>query len=1432
MHKAADINEAGLPLIQAEHGIWLGQQLNPASPFYNAAEVMDIRGPLSAPTFGAALCQALLEAPALHRTFRETPEGPRQFFIAPKPEVVVLDFSAETQPQDMAEKWMCDDLAGAADLTRGPLYQQALIKLADDHHLWYQRIHHIAADGFAFALFSHRVAELYNSEVETCPQGKPLADYTPVLLDDQNYQSSEQRETSRQFWCRQLPQSPRPVSLSRSRVPITDWPLRYSTEINSDHFSRLQNFARTLDANWADVLTAMVAALVYRQTAAEDIILGLPVMGRIGTPALRVPAMIMNIAPLRIDGRGLRTLADWVRKVASEQKLCRPHQRYRYEHLRRDLKAVGGDKRLYGPVVNIMPFDRQLRFGNCELQVRNLAAGPVEDISFAFVLQPDNRLRFDIEANPHRYSEKQLALYQENILKFLENPSQPVQLAVESFAWLAGAELPSPRPSVLQLFAEQVNKKPHAIALVDGNMQISFAALSEKARRFAQGLKYHHVNPGDIVALDLPRGEAAVVSCLGCLMAGAPYVFLDPKGPQARNQRILQDAQPTLVVADKINHTAVSYASLIHTQPLAESECDIPEDTLAYLIYTSGSTGAPKGVMVGRRALAEFVLGAAATYDIRAKDRVLQYAPLHFDASVEEIFVTLCQGATLVIRDESMLDSVSLFLDTCARWKISVLDLPTAYWHELVFYCHSTNTPLPAAVHTVIIGGEAALPERVRQWHQLATAQVRLLNTYGPSEATVVTSCTQLLKDQPISIGAPLPGRQLAVVDRQGRILQRDEAGELVILGGGIGVGYKNMPEVSATRFRSLQFPWLQQAQCGYFTGDRAQITAQGTVEYLGRLDAEVKISGHRINPVEIESAILSLGLAKEVAVVISNRSGEQKSLTAFMVATDEGNRVDVQTLRQQLSALLPAPMLPTRVEWLSRLLQNAAGKVDRKALAALAAADAPSIAPENLSVEEQLVIQTWQQVLGITAINSDDDFFMLGGQSLQTIQVANRLSAALQREIAVTLLFEHPTVRQLASALAQQSMPEESVHIKEIVHADIAHFQTDLLPANKQQIKPLKDCKTVLLTGATGFVGAQLLHQLLHACDATVICFVRASSVENAHRKIVQALAKQRLAVSHLHDKIEILLADLEQPGFDLSREDFQQLALRCDAVLHNAANTSVMRDYQSLRAANVLSTQTLLQIAAIKGVPFHLISTIAVAPATGLPEDFVPWHDGLSDGYQQSKWAAERSVQIAHGKGYNVNVYRLARVVGDFHSAAVNDKDLVWNIAATSVRNAAFPSLPIREPWTPVDLVARFIVANALQTGEQKMVTNPVLNIMPPTAVALQDVGRWLAEAGFPLAFVSIADWCARLAASPHPEDRALLGFFQQRSGTEPKKMILPEIRDQVSRAHLKACNIDLPVIDHHDFNAYLAAAIEQGLIPAPHSQTHHPRGLYEPA
>ena len=469
-------------------------------------------------------------------------------------------------------------------------------------------------------------------------------------------------------------------------------------------------------------------------------------------------------------------------------------------------------------------------------------------------------------------------------------------------AILDGEPLAGPIVAVPQAFAERVAAGPDRPALVAGTIGLSYAELDAAVARRADLLRADGAGPGRLVTVCRGRGVEAIVAILAVLRTGAAYLPLDPGAPAARNEAILADA---------CAGTPPDPAEVTARGEVVLAAASVPART-AYVVYTSGSTGTPNGVLVGQPALAHFVAGAVRRYGITADDRVLQFAPLHFDASVEEIFVTLAAGGTLVLRGDDMLD-VPALLAGCARHAITVLDLPTAYWHELAYALSTGVAELPPTLRTVVIGGEAALPERVARWRQAVGGRVRLLNTYGPTEATVVATVADLSGHDgaDVPIGLPLPGVRAALVD-----------GELWLLGGGLADGYLGRPELTADRFTTLA------GEPAYRTGDRVRVRADGQLGYLGRLDDEVKINGHRIDPAAVESVLLGHAGVRECAVVAQDLADGMKRLVAYVAGT-----VTADDARQYLAQRLPAAAVPATVRLVRTLPRSSTGKIDRRML-------------------------------------------------------------------------------------------------------------------------------------------------------------------------------------------------------------------------------------------------------------------------------------------------------------------------------------------------------------------------------------------------------------------------------------------------------------------------------------------------------------------
>lgn len=1398
-----------LPLSAAQAGIWWGQQLDPTSPLYNTAEALEIEGPLDVPAFLAALQTVLAGCEALHRRFVAHGDTAEQHAcVPPEPCTASLDWRGRADARAAMWTWIAEDLRRPVDLAVGPLYRSVLFTLADDHHVWLLRAHHIALDGFAFSLLRERLWQHYRALVQGSAPPRPVEiGLRDVIAEDQAYAASPDHAADRAFWCTWLADQPCAVSFARTsanagpevhrhRMPLADtWPPPAPAACKT---------------SWPELVMATVAAALHDTHDHDDLVLGLPMMGTMGSLALRVPCMSMNIVPLRIRWRATSSLATRVEAIGASLRRLRPHARYRYEQLRRDLRRVGGGRRLFGPVLNILPWGQPRAPAGLRCTLHPISAGPVEDLSIAvWGGVGDTPPTVYLDGNAQLYDAATLT----EIGARLRDTWTAIVTGLQRAPTPGSTPSEPPPPDVLDAFRSHVERTPEAIAIEDGDTALTYAELDRRARVVEARLRDAGVVPESLVAIDLPRGATAIAAMLGTLRLGAAYLPLDPEGPVERNASIVRAARPhaTLTCTSLRAHAEAFGVPIIDAEAdAAPIASDIPTtgpEALGYVLYTSGSTGTPHGVMISRRNLASFVHAAAQRYGWTKRDRVLQFAPLHFDASVEEIFVTLALGATLVLRTTAMMDSLEAFVDACAERRITVLDLPTAFWHELAFAMAHRGLTLPPAVRCVIIGGEAALPERVADWRRVAPPGTALLNTYGPTETTVVATCAALHDhdDGEIPIGRPLAGIDVLVVDDQGRVCAPGETGELWILGPTLARGYSHDPELTARRFVTCTM--LAGHPRAYRTGDRVRQREDGQLVFVGRVDHEVKISGHRIDPSAVEHVLARCPGVVEVAVVVVVQ-GAQKHLVAHVHTTDPGPS-EAELLTVARARLLPAAV-PSRIVRSHALPKTRSGKIDRRALAQRTTALTPhATAPASDDPLERTVLAVWQEVLGRGDLGLEDDVFDRGAHSLQTIQVANRLSARLGRPIAVALIFRHPTVAGLAAALAPERAASPS---------PTASFEADATLAPHLVPTPTtaawRPPETILLTGATGFVGVHLLDQLLTRTTARIRCLVRAPDLAAARERLHAARHESGLHRPADADRIEIIVADLAQPRFGLAEDTFRRLADDVDLIVHNAAAVNLVRPYASLRSVNVEATRQLLELAMTdRATPIYAISTIAVGPrrdtAPDVDERFFAAHRGLQDGYTQSKWVAERLLAQAHARGLPVCVLRLGRVVGPRATGWVNPQDILWRMLRTGLQRGVLPQLDLEEPWTPVDDIAAFVAELCRRPPPR----DPVVHVTPEPPLRLADLYRWIRTYGYAFRECPWPQWHALVGAGRSDDERATLAFFD-RDGTDAP----PVAMGPILHATFDRLRGDLPctAIDESLIHAYLQFCERAELLP----------------
>ncbi len=600
---------------------------------------------------------------------------------------------------------------------------------------------------------------------------------------------------------------------------------------------------------------------------------------------------------------------------------------------------------------------------------------------------------------------------------------------------MRGPDMAFPQDATLaDLVEAQADRTPTALALVHDDEQLTYAELDARANRLARALQAAGVGPDVPAAILLERSTGLAVSLLATLKAGGACLPLDPGQPPLRLAAMLRDADPPVLVtseqlAGRLSEHPGRVILLDRDGPaIARHDATRPPrrcgpSDLAYVIYTSGSTGEPKGVMLTHRGLVNHNVAVARLYGLAAGDRVAQFCSIGFDVSVEEIFPTWDTGATLVLRSDDVPVLGTAWLQWLRRMRITVLNLPTAYWHEWVRDLQGLGEQVPERVRLVIVGGEKALGSAYRTWLDVGGNRVRWLNAYGPAEASVLATvydpaagaAEPQSADPPI--GRPLANTTVHVLDERGEPAG-EEVGELLIGGVGVGRGYLNRPDLTAERFVPDRFGGDPAARL-YRTGDLVRLLPDGNLEFVGRRDEQVKVRGFRIECGEVESVLARHAAVAEVAVVVREDVPSDKRLVAY-VAPRTGAAPTSVELRRFVSEHLPRYMVPSAFVRVEALPMTPNGKLARDALPPPGDArrELATASTATRTPTERTIAAIWARVLRIAEVGADDDFFDLGGHSLHGMQVVAAVRQELGVELGVRSLFEAPTVARLAASV------------------------------------------------------------------------------------------------------------------------------------------------------------------------------------------------------------------------------------------------------------------------------------------------------------------------------------------------------------------------------------------------------------------------------
>jgi amino acid adenylation domain-containing protein len=1027
----------------AQLGIWHAQQLDHDNPAYNTGEYLEFRGDLDLALFQRALRHTIDEADTYGVRFTVDGDEPQQYVERGDDwPLHVVDVSTAPDPRAAAEAWMWADMRRPVDLREGPLFTQAVFTAAPDHFFWYQRVHHIVFDAFSATVVIKRLAQVYAAlragEVPVNGALEPVS----VLLDADNaYRASAEFREDREFWSDVLKGAPEIASMSGRPVSrAVQIPRRHLEEVDVSDAADLRQAARRLNTSFGGLMITAAAIYLHRRTGVEDLVLGLPVHGRVGARQLRIPGLTTNTVPIRLLVRRETTVAELSRQVFGAIADASRHQRYRYDEIRRDLKLVDGGS-LFGLLINVMSFDYTAQFGGCSVVAHNLANGPVDDVELSvYSRSTDAGLQVAADVNGALYGAdavRGISVQFTRVLRWLAAAGLDDRVAAASL--IDDAELAQvvtgwndtarklPDATLPALFEAQVEATPHAPALVAGDVTISYAELDARAGRLAHRLTAHGVGPESVVAVVMRRSLDQVVGLLAVAKAGAAFLPIDPAYPAERVAFMLADARPQAVLTSTA--CAPDLPGVLGT-PVVIADAD-PDDgfpvavTLrplpahpAYVIYTSGSTGTPKGVVVSHAGLTSLLAAQTERFEVGPGSRVLQFASPSFDASAWELLMALGSGATLVLGSVEELAPGPDLAALVTRHRVTHATLPPAVLAVL------RGDDLPT-VTTLIAAGEALGSDLVARW----APGRRFVNAYGPTETTVcATMTTGLAPDESPYIGGPIVNARAFVLDTSLRPAPVGVAGELYVAGAGLARGYLGRAGLSASRFVACPFGPVGARM--YRTGDVVRWSADGVLEFAGRADDQVKIRGFRIEPGEVETVLgHAPGVGQAVVAVREDTPGDRRLVGYVVAATTTPEDAALSTTaREYVATRLPEHLVPSAVVVLEVLPLTNNGKLDRRALPAPDYAESRGAGRDPVTERERILCGLFAEVLGLDRVGVEDNFFDLGGHSLLATRLVSRVRAVLGVEIDMRSLFDAPTVAVLNGELDKVRAPRPTL--------------------------------------------------------------------------------------------------------------------------------------------------------------------------------------------------------------------------------------------------------------------------------------------------------------------------------------------------------------------------------------------------------------------
>ena len=1051
-----------LPLSFAQQRLWFLYQMDPNDASYNIPAAFRVKGPLKI----GLLQQVFDEIARRHETLRmvfKTINGLPEVEILPQSPIKIE--YRKLQPSENSktiEKIIITEARRPFKLETGPLVRVKVLELSPEEFVIILNMHHIISDGWSLGVLMNEVGALYRAFRQRQPSPLPELEiqYVDFAAWQRNWLQGAVLEEHLTFWKEKLGHGSPPLHLP------TDFPRPAALTANGAHIDfkidpaltkKIQDFCKQHDLTLFMTLLSAFMIVLNKYTAQQDISVGTPVANRNRSEIEHLIGFFVNTLVMRGDLNENHTVKEFLMQMKDYALGAFDHQDLPFEKV---VDAIQPERDVaHTPLFQVMFILQNLPVGPQQASDITIEPLAVENGLSQFELtlslkEVDKAFEGNLEYNTDLFKESTMRRFIQHYLRMVEAVVSNPQLTLKQLSLFSEEEILQlmkswnetarkiPDIAIHHLIEKQAHKQPERIAIVNGNQHMTYGELNYLSDALATFLINQGIGSGQQVGISLSRSPYLIVALLGILKSGAAYVPLDVNYPRERLEFMVSDSAISLLITEKSLKEKARFESI--PMLLLDEEDSwqdgqkialppVSPEQPAYIIYTSGSTGLPKGVVVSHRSVVNHNLAMAELFELNENDRMLQFATINFDAAGEEIYPTLQSGATLILRGNEVLISGEQLLNLVEEQQITILDLPTAYWHQLLAELKELNRSIPESLRLLVLGGDKLAAERFKEWLKLGGDRIRTLNTYGPTETTIVSTvfeCPNSIEaiDQlgEIPIGRPIANTRAYVLDSNLQPVPPGILGELFIGGAGVALGYLNREDLTSERFVADPFS-EQPGDRMYRTGDLVRMRADGNIEFIGRVDNQVKIRGFRVELDEIEHALLKLPHVKEAAVVAREMQPNNKRLIAYIIL-NQGQTKAVDQIKADLQQHLPDYMLPSAFIVLDKFPYLPSGKIDRRALPfspeMVVETQREFVPPANK--KEQILADVWQSVLGIQQVSVEDNFFELGGDSILSIQI---IALARQKGLQITpvQIFQYQTIRQLAFVANE----------KEAIHAE-----------------------------------------------------------------------------------------------------------------------------------------------------------------------------------------------------------------------------------------------------------------------------------------------------------------------------------------------------------------------------------------------------------